>query len=61
MVAVVGPDGVDATIDRLSRAGVPAWVLGTVTADDGSRDDVVRGTKGVHGGAVRMRGDYRTT
>ena len=61
MVAVVGPDGVDATIGGLSRAGVPAWVLGTVTADEGSHDDVVRGTKGVHGGAVRMRGAYRTT
>jgi len=60
MVAVVGPGGVDATIGRLTAAGVPAWVLGVIRTDDGSSGDVVRGTKGVHGGAVRMTGDYRT-
>jgi phosphoribosylformylglycinamidine cyclo-ligase len=60
MVAVLGPDAVDASIAELAAAGVPAWVLGAVSAPDDLPDDVVRGTKGVHGGAVRMRGDYRT-
>ena len=59
MVAVVGPDGVDATIARLGHAGVPAWVLGTVRETDERPDDAVTGTKGVHGGAVRLHGNYR--
>jgi phosphoribosylformylglycinamidine cyclo-ligase len=60
MVAVVGPDGVDATIAQLARAGVRAWVLGTVRETDDLPDDAVTGTKGVHGGAVHMHGSYST-
>ncbi len=58
MVAVVAADGVDAALARLARSGVPAWVLGEVGSDDGA-GDVVRGTKGVHGGGVRLCGTYR--
>jgi phosphoribosylformylglycinamidine cyclo-ligase len=66
MVAVVGPDGADAALAQLAAAGVPSWVLGRVTVDDGSSTppdgrDLVRGTKGVDGGAVLMSGRYRTT
>lgn len=62
MVAVVGAEGADAALARLSGAGVPAWVLGTVRTDDGATGpDVVRGTKGVEGGAVALAGAYRTS
>ena len=61
MVAVTGASGADAALRRLAALGLEAWVLGTVGVDDGSNDaHVVRGTKGVHGGAVRMTGAYRT-
>ena len=61
MVAVVGPDGVAAALSGLAAAGIPAWVLGRVTHDHGGNGrDVVQGTKGVHGGAVLLEGDYRT-
>jgi phosphoribosylformylglycinamidine cyclo-ligase len=64
MVAIVGPSGVDAALARLAARGVPAWVLGRVSsAADAARtdpmSDVVTGTKGVAGGAVRMAGEYR--
>ena len=58
MVAVVAPQGVDTALAMLAAAGVPAWVLGGVSADDGATD-VLRGTKGVHGGGVRLSGGYR--
>ncbi|QTE31232.1 phosphoribosylformylglycinamidine cyclo-ligase [Pengzhenrongella sicca] len=61
MVAVTGPDGADAAVRLLAARGLPAWVLGVVGFDDGARGaDIVRGSKGVHGGAVRMTGKYRT-
>jgi phosphoribosylformylglycinamidine cyclo-ligase len=61
MVAVTGVDGADAAVRLLAARGLPAWVLGTVGLDDGAQgSDVVRGSKGVHGGAVRMTGTYRT-
>ncbi|MCF4119637.1 phosphoribosylformylglycinamidine cyclo-ligase [Antribacter sp. KLBMP9083] len=61
MVAVVGSDGADAALARLAALGVPAWVLGTVGVLDAGTagDDLVAGTKGVSGGAVRLVGDYR--
>jgi phosphoribosylformylglycinamidine cyclo-ligase len=60
MVAVVAPEAVDRALTVLGDRGLPAWVLGTVRADDGAAGpDVARGTKGVDGGAVRMRGSYR--
>jgi phosphoribosylformylglycinamidine cyclo-ligase len=61
MVAVTSPDGADAAVAHLERLGLAAWPLGTVTADDGATGpDVVRGSKGVRGGSVRMTGAYRT-
>ena len=61
MVAVVAPDEVDAVVRACSAAGVEAWVLGEVGADDGraTSPDVVRGAKGVDGGAVYLSGSYR--
>jgi len=60
MVAVVGADGADAALARLSALGVPAWTLGVVTEDDGATGEgIVRGAKGVDGGAVRLHGEYR--
>ena len=62
MVAVVGADGADEALIRLTAVGVPAWELGRVAVDDGAAGpDVVRGTKGVHAGAVRLTGSYRTS
>lgn len=58
MVAVTGPDGADRAVAALAAAGVPAWVIGEIGADDGA-PDAVRGTKGVHGGSVELRGRYR--
>ena len=47
---------------RLSQArGIPAWVLGEVSADDRAADpsaETVRGAKGVDGGGVRVVGDH---
>ena len=61
MVAVTGASGADAALRHLAALGLPAWVLGTVGVDDGALGaDIVRGSKGVHGGAVRMTGSYRT-
>ena len=65
MVAVVGAGGVDTALARLAASGVPAWVLGAVRPDEPTGDgahhpDVVRGTKGVAGGTVRLRNTYRT-
>lgn len=66
MVAVVAPDGVTRTVERLQAAGVPAWVLGQVGAaqdggdggDAGTDTDMVRGAKGVHGGGVRLESTH---
>lgn len=61
MVAVTAPGSADDAVAHLARRGLAAWPLGTVTPDDGtSGPGVVRGSKGVHGGAVRMTGTYRT-
>ncbi|MFC8600592.1 MULTISPECIES: phosphoribosylformylglycinamidine cyclo-ligase [unclassified Isoptericola] len=61
MVAVVAADGVDAALATLAARGVPAWVLGSVADLDPAApaEDLVAGTKGVQGGAVRLTGDYR--
>lgn len=60
MVAVVGADGVAPTLAALKDAGVPAWVMGRVTHDDDAHDAhrLVRGTKGVDGGAVILEGEH---
>ncbi len=62
MVAVVAADRVDAALARLHGRGVPSWVLGQVTPDaapnGAGQDGVVRGAKGVDGGAVRLVGHH---
>ena len=61
MVAIVAPDAVDGVLAHSGELGLPAWELGRVRAlgaHDGGAD-VVTGTKGVQGGAVRLSGAYR--
>ena len=61
MVAVVAPAEVAAVVEACGAAGVPAWVIGEVAPDAGrpTSPDVVRGAKGVDGGAVLLTGAYR--
>ena len=70
MVAVVGAEGVDATLRLAAERGLSAWVMGEVRADeaagpgraghdDARVPDLVRGTKGVDAGAVRVVGEHR--
>jgi phosphoribosylformylglycinamidine cyclo-ligase len=61
MVAVVSPDDADSLMAASNAAGVRAWALGEITVDDARQEspDVVRGTKGVDGGAVYLSGAYR--
>ncbi|MDO4901846.1 phosphoribosylformylglycinamidine cyclo-ligase [Actinomyces sp.] len=62
MVAVVAADAVDAVVHGAEGTGLPAWVLGAVhdAVDYEPRGRLVAGTKGVDGGAVDLRGTYRT-
>ncbi|WP_084125323.1 phosphoribosylformylglycinamidine cyclo-ligase [Demequina sp. NBRC 110054] len=61
MVAIVSAEDADGLIAASNAAGVPAWVLGEVQADDGriASPDTIRGAKGVTGGAVNLSGAYR--
>src|SRR5690349_17684177 len=54
MVAVVDVGRAPDVIRHLAGRGLHAWLLGAVAAGDAPPDavDVVRGAKGVHGGAV---------
>ncbi|GAA4285969.1 phosphoribosylformylglycinamidine cyclo-ligase [Georgenia daeguensis] len=64
MVAVVPADSADAAVAAVRARGIDAWLLGRVAEDDGepgADGEVVRGTKGVDGGAVRLVGTYRTS
>ena len=59
MVAVTAPDAADDAVRRLAARGLPAWVAGRIGPDDaGGGPDVVRGTKGISAGAVRMVGSH---
>jgi phosphoribosylformylglycinamidine cyclo-ligase len=62
MVAVAAPEDADAVVAASELAGMSAWVLGEISADDGRLEspDVIRGAKGVHGGAVYLSGAYRS-
>ena len=65
MVAIVAPDAVAGVLSHAAELGVLAWVLGETRGLDVDRDragdgELVTGTKGVHAGAVRMSGHYRT-
>ncbi len=61
-VAMLPADHVDAATRQLQARGIPAWVIGEVTgAEDARIDDgheVVRGAKGVDGGAVQVVGEH---
>jgi phosphoribosylformylglycinamidine cyclo-ligase len=61
-VAMLPADQVDAATRELERRGIPAWAIGEVTgAEDAPVDgghEVVRGAKGVEGGAVQLVGDH---
>ena len=61
-VALLPVDQVDGAVRALEARGIPAWVLGEVTAqEDAPVDDhheVVRGAKGVEGGSVQLVGDH---
>ncbi len=61
-VALVPAADVDAALERTRARGIPAWVLGEVSAEaDATLDpdaEVVRGAKGVDGGAVQVVGDH---
>lgn len=61
MVAIVASDDADALAAACTAAGIDAWELGRVTGDDGRAAslDVVRGVKGIHGGAVYLGAEYR--
>ncbi|MCB2411882.1 phosphoribosylformylglycinamidine cyclo-ligase, partial [Demequina sp. TTPB684] len=61
MVVLVAPEDADALMAASAAAGVPAWVLGAVVADDARTEspDTIRGAKGVRGGAVYLSGTYR--
>ena len=61
-VAMLPADQVDAATRFLEARGIRAWAIGEVTgAEDAPTDDgheVVRGAKGVEGGAVQLVGDH---
>lgn len=61
MVAVVAPGDVAAVVEACGTAGVAAWIVGEVSPDPGrpTSPDVVRGAKGVDGGAVILTGTYQ--
>ena len=64
-VAVLPADDADLAIATLAGRNIDAWVIGDVTdvrdaaLADGA--EVVRGAKGVHGGAVQVVGAHRTS
>src|SRR5690606_19928883 len=62
MIAIVAEDDADEAVDQCEAAGVHAWSLGGIRVDDdrAAGPDVVRGGKGVDGGAVCLSGAYRT-
>ncbi|WP_377645221.1 phosphoribosylformylglycinamidine cyclo-ligase [Oryzobacter terrae] len=61
-VAVLPPTAVDAAVAHLAQRGIGAWVMGEVheaaTAPVVDGVEVVRGAKGVDGGAVQVVGDH---
>ncbi len=59
-VVVLPGEQADAAVARAVELDVPAWVLGEVSADAGQDSaEIVRGAKGVDGGAVQLVGSYR--
>ena len=59
MVAVLAPSAAATAVETARAAGIAAWELGSVARLTDTDQDVVTGTKGMRGGAVRMHGSYR--
>jgi phosphoribosylformylglycinamidine cyclo-ligase len=63
-VAMLPADQVDAATRHLAARGIPSWTIGEVTAIEDAPilagHEVVRGAKGVEGGAVQLVGDHPT-
>ncbi|HEY7719384.1 MAG TPA: phosphoribosylformylglycinamidine cyclo-ligase [Pedococcus sp.] len=63
-VAMLPAEQADLAARTLEARGIPAWVLGEVTALEGAPVEdgveVVRGAKGVEGGAVQVVGEHPT-
>lgn len=61
MIAVVSPAEAAGVVEACGAAGVPSWIIGEVAADAGrpTSPDVIRGAKGVDGGAVVLTGSYQ--
>ena len=59
MVALVHPDFVPATVQATQRAGMEAFVMGTVSDGIPAGERLISGTKGVSGGTVVLRGEYQ--
>ena len=61
-VAMVPAAHADLAIRTLEARGIPSWALGEVTALEGAPIEegveVVRGAKGVEGGAVQVVGEH---
>ena len=61
-VAMLPADQADLAMRTMETRGIPAWVIGEVTAADAAPVEpgveVVRGTKGVEGGAVQVVGEH---
>ena len=63
-VAVLPESAADRAAALLADAGIPAWVMGEIHAAQAAPIEegveVVRGSKGVHGGSVQILGNYAT-
>jgi phosphoribosylformylglycinamidine cyclo-ligase len=64
-VAMLPAEQADTATRELEARGIPTWVIGEVTAAEDARPDpraeVVRGAKGVEGGAVQLVGEHPQT
>jgi len=62
MAAVVGAAAADRAVALLGEAGIGAWALGRISGsgvpDPQEGDGTARGTKGVDGGEVLLRGEH---
>lgn len=56
--AIVDSSAATVVVDHLNATEIPAWVAGYVQQGAPSGDGFISGAKGVHGGSVRLTGDY---
>lgn len=61
-VALVPAEQADLAVEQAWARGIPTWVMGKVSTEEDLTPDpgheVVRGAKGVHGGAVQVVGEH---